>query len=415
MAASLDMINMCLNKCHRLLIMCCHPKRPPVLANFAPLLVLVLFAYVGSGCDLLAPGNDPSLPAGPGLTASVGGNAEGLWRFDLETLEPTPVVETDRTPIGVTASPDHKHWYTAWGIGSALDGDTRKVLAVLNPASGRITKRTSTPGSFRGRAPIRYEPVNDQLVVFDLDGTAQFFDAVTLELAHELPVGEVEGAAIAHTGEKMYVGVSTESGPRVRVYDPKEKDIVNTISLPDNLGLSDVALSPDERYLFATTWSSLGPPGRFYMVDLKSSEMLFTGPVGSYAELAVTPDGRHVFIDCPAGGMLEHVPTQQVLRFDTQTRELEVFIDGRTNDLDIPNVALIADKITMLPGGEAFVIRNPLAARVRLDDDDQAIPALIKVDAETAEVLATYTPERDVEGDVKSYILHLGTATVPNT
>ncbi|PEN08896.1 hypothetical protein CRI93_03880 [Longimonas halophila] len=373
----------------------------------------MLFACVGSGCDTVGPGDDPSLPAGPAVIASVGGNAEGLWRFDLETLEPTSVVETDRTPIGVTASPDHEHWYTAWGTGSALDGDTRKVLAILEPASGRITKRTSTPGSFRGRAPILYEPVNDQLVVFDLDGTAQFFDAATLELAHELPVGEVEGAAVAHTGEKIYIGVSTASGPRVRVYDPTEADIVNTISLPDNLGLSDVALSPDERYLFATTWSSLGPPGRFYMVDMKSSEVLFTGPVGSYAELAVTPDGRHVFIDCPAGGMLGHVPTNQVLRFDTQARELGVFIEGG-EALGLGYEGLVADKITMLPGGEAFAIRNPSPARIRLDGGEQAIPALIKVDTETAEVLATYTPERDEEGYVKSYILHLGTATAPD-
>jgi WD40 repeat protein len=183
------------------------------------------------------------------VVASVGGDADGLWRFDPETLEPTPITEVpDRTPIGVASSLDHERWYTAWGTGNRFEGSARKVLAAFNPTSGRIMKRASVPGSFKGRAPLLYEPVNDHLVVFDLDGSAQFFDAATLELEHELSVGPLEGAAVAPERGDIYFGVSTESGPQIRVYDPTEAKVTRTISLPDKLGLSDLTLSPDKRY-----------------------------------------------------------------------------------------------------------------------------------------------------------------------
>jgi hypothetical protein len=128
--------------------------------------------------------------------------------------------------------------------------------------------------------------------------------------------------------------------------------------------------------------------------------------------MAVHPSGRYVYVDCPAGGMRELIPTNKILRFDTQAREMEVFIDGHEG-LGLPGRALIADKITMLPGGEAFVIRNPVPARTRLDEDEEAAPSLLVVDTETKDVLATYVPPRDEDGAVTGAVVDLAFTVVP--
>jgi DNA-binding beta-propeller fold protein YncE len=378
-------------------------------AAVLPLLALCALAAPLAGCDLFGDdAENASLPEGPALVAQTDGDEPALWLFDPQTLERTAVVETEnRAPRGVAFSPNYERWYLSWGTGSKLDGDARNVLATLDPASGRITKRTSTPDLSVGGGQLIYEPQNDHIVSYgNGGGDVQFFDAETLKLEHEQAIGSfVGGAAVAEEREKIYFGIPS----RIYVYDVAEQEISSTIPLPGPPpSFSDAALSPDERYLFATTYSTLGGPGRFYMVDLDTGETIFDeSPVGKKANLAVSPDGRYVYIDCPAGAAgRSFVPFQKVLRFDVKAREMEVFIDGG-EALGLDGYALATNYITMLPGGEAFVIQNRAAGLI------EGEPLLIKVDAETGERLATYDPPRSDEGWALAIARHLYSGTVP--
>jgi hypothetical protein len=66
-----------------------------------------------------------------------------------------------------------------------------------------------------------------------------------------------------------------------------------------------------------------------------------------------------------------------------------------------------------LEAGEAFVIRNPVPARTRLDENEEAAPSLLVVDTETKDVLATYVPPRDEDGAVTGAVIDLAFTVVP--
>lgn len=386
----------------------------------------LLVALVLAGCDLFGP-DDPdelSLPDDLALVALMGGNTPGLRTFDPETLERSALIETDdRQPIGLVVSPDDERWYVSWTIGSYSDGDARYVLAAFDPARGRFVKRNSWPGTSEvveglSNSSLIYDPINDRIVAYDSHPAVQFFDAASLEPEgrHMIGVTEeevVEAAVLAEEREEIYFG----SYQKIHVYDLNEQEVTETFSVEghpvlQSSGFVELALSPDERHLYGTMFRGPGGPGTFFVMDLTSGQILTKKVVGSYAGMAVHPGGRYVYVDCPAGGMRELIPTNKILRFDAQTREMEVFIEGG-EALGLPGRALIADKITMLPGGEAFVIRNAIPARTRLDEDEEAAPSLLVVDTETKDVLATYVPPRDEDGAVTGAVFDLALTVVP--
>ena len=378
------------------------------------LLLGVTLCFVG--CDLLDDGEKRSLPAeGPVLIASMDGNEPGLWLFDPQTLERTAVVETEkRAPRGVAFSPNFERWYLSWGIGSQLDGDAHNVQATIDPVSGRITKRVATPDLSIGGYQLIYEPQNDHVVAYgNGSGDVQFFDAETLELVHERSIGDadsfVAAAVVAEEREKIYFGADTESEDQIYVYDTADQEISSAIPLPGPPpSVSDVALSPNERYLFATTYSTLGGPGRFYMVDLDTGETVFDAtPVGKKANLAVSPNGRYVYIDCPAGGLgRQFVPTQKVLRFDVEALEIDVFIDGAEEMGLETDAAFIADQVTMSSKGDALMMKVPGA--VKTPEGEKV--DLVRVAPETGRALTTYSLPRDDRGWVRAGVrqLHFG-------
>ncbi len=388
------------------------------------LLVLSMTIVMLSSCDLLGLGEDQSRPEGPVIVASVDGNETGLWLFDPETLERTNVVESiSHVPRGVAFSPNYESWYLTWRVGSILDGDVQSVLAVLDPRSGRIVDRAVTSDLAVGGSFLTYDAANRQIVAYGGGGgKAQFFDAETLELVHEQPIGlsnsYVRTAVVAEGRGKVYFGANAGSeNDLIHVYDTDRQEVIGTLRLIEDAvrrgstAPIDLALSPDERYLFATTFTSLGLDGfgAFFMIDLETGEVVAEHRAGKHANLAVSPDGRYVYIDCPAGGLYEFAPTNQVLRFDTQAHEMDVFLDG-PEALGLEGRVLIADQITMLPNGNV-VFEN--AGPSKIKDTENNGPTLIKVDANTGEVLAMYIPTRDERGYVTAAARQLEFGIVP--
>lgn len=381
------------------------------------LLTLVL-AVTWIGCDLIGTGGDSkktlSLPDGSVLAASVDGNEPGLWLFNPATLERTTRVEAfSGYPPNLTFSSDYRRWYGTWREGSQLDGTLRSVLVAFDPQNGTIVKRRTTSDLAVGGSYLTYDSTRDEIVAYggSVGAPVHFFDDETLELAREHSLGGeksyVATAAVAEERGRIYFGANTEESAQIYAYDTANQAIMKTFLLTEDptlqrSALSDVALSPDERYLFATTFLSPGGPGRFYMVDLKAGETIFEGPAGGYSNLAIHPDGRYVYIDCPAGGLRNLIPTQKVLRFDVEARKMEIFIDG-PEELGLKSGALIADQITMLPGGETLVMT--IAGGV--ENAEGRNVHLTRVDAGTGQALATYSLPHDDRGYITSRIRFL--------
>jgi sugar lactone lactonase YvrE len=386
-------------------------------------LVLLTGLLLGGtvGCDLFGTdggedGGGTALPEGPAVAASMEGGDDNsaLWVFDAETLERTAVIETEnKVPDGVAFSPDYERWYVTWDT-CCNDEDTRKVRSILDPTSGEITRRVATSDLSVGNGQLFYEPITDH-VVANGDG-ADFFDPKTLEL-ESTPFDGGGRAVVADKRETLYFVSGTKE---ISVYDPVAGNLTNTIQLPTTLYLTDIGLSPDERYLYATAWGGATTgSGQFYAVDLETGETIFEGgPVGKSANLAVAPNGRSVYIDSPAGGLGSLATgTGKVYRFDVEARELEVFLDWTCCD-GPPELTgghgLIADKITMLPSGEAFIMYNRAALLdYRSEEVGEPAPPLLKIDAETGEVLATYTLPRKENGTPRATIRQLHFGVVP--
>lgn len=414
-----------MNKMYRMLSALGSFQRKSVSAVFVLLLAVVL-AGAPMGCDLFGLGDEEAqnLPSEPVLIASMTGNTEGLWLFDPSTLEREAIVEAvkGQTIQGMARSSNSGRWYLSWSVGSTLEGTHREVLAAVDPSTGQIVERASfSDRSVAG--PLVYEPTRGEIVAYGSGSYgARFFDAETLKRVRRHPIGptdstEVPAAVVAADQGKIYFGSSRFRKTRkVRVYDVSEQAVVRSFrptadpALRES-GVTDLALSPDGRFLYATTYS-LQTGGAFSAVELEAGEVIAEHPAGSYANLAVHPNGRYVYVDCPAGGMRELIPTNKILRFDMQAREMEVFIGGG-EALGLGYEGLIADKITMLPGGEGFVIRNPGPARTRLDEGKKGNPSLLVVDTETKDVLATYVPPRDEDGAVTGAVIDLAFTVMP--
>lgn len=406
-----------MNKMYRMLSALGSFQRKSVSAVFVLLLAVVL-AGAPMGCDLFGLSDEEAqnLPSEPVLIASMTGNTEGLWLFDPSTLEREAIVEAvkGQTIQGMARSSNSGRWYLSWSVGSTLEGTHREVLAAVDPSTGQIVERASfSDRSVAG--PLVYEPTRGEIVAYGSGSYgARFFDAETLKRVRRHPIGptdstEVPAAVVAADQGKIYFGSSRFGKTRkVRVYDVSKQAVVRSFRPTADpalrgSGVTDLALSPDGRFLYATTYS-LQTGGAFSAVELEAGEVIAEHPAGSYANLAVHPNGQYVYVDCPAGGRRNLIPTQQVLRFDVTNRKIEVFIDD-PDAVGIQNVALIADDITTLPSGEAVVFKNPIAQRVQIDEGDPQNPSLIKVDAESGELLGSYTLPRDDRGYVKAGIL----------
>ena len=406
-----------MNKMYRMLSALGSFQRKSVSAVFVLLLAVVL-AGAPMGCDLFGLGDEEAqnLPSEPVLIASMTGNTEGLWLFDPSTLEREAIVEAvkGQTIQGMARSSNSGRWYLSWSVGSTLEGTHREVLAAVDPSTGQIVERASfSDRSVAG--PLVYEPTRGEIVAYGSGSYgARFFDAETLKRVRRHSIGptdstEVPAAVVAADQGKIYFGSSRFGKTRkVRVYDVSKQAVVRSFRPTADpalrgSGVTDLALSPDGRFLYATTYS-LQTGGAFSAVELEAGEVIAEHPAGSYANLAVHPNGQYVYVDCPAGGRRNLIPTQQVLRFDVTNRKIEVFIDD-PDAVGIQNVALIADDITTLPSGEAVVFKNPIAQRIQIDEGDPQNPSLIKVDAESGELLGSHTLPRDDRGYVKAGIL----------
>lgn len=331
--------------------------------------------------------------SGPVLAAAVDGNEPALWLFNPESSDRVKVstVTDGEVPVSMDFSEDFSRWYGVWRAG------TLSQLHAFDPRSGEIFWQMPTNEPF-----VTVAPGSDLVVNYGREKFF-FFDAGDLSLVGERRIDEVTWDLAAASGRPhLYY----ERGNTIQIFDTEQMAPVDSVVLfgPEDPRYGRTSawrleLGPNDHHLYVTTFTAQGLDGfgTFYMIDLMAREVVFEGRAGKYSQMALSPDGRFVYIDGPGGinRRRNFASIGELLRFDVQQRKMEVFI--KSSDIDGSDEAkglqinsrLQTDQITMLDGS-AFVVN--LWGVLDNDTEPRRYPILVKMDTETGEVLATHDP-----------------------
>jgi len=214
-------------------------------------------------------------------------------------------------------------------------------------------------------------------------GALHFIDRKTFTLAvvDSTAFGPMAASSVT---ESLYGIASVRV---IGVYNIDSFRLARTISIDSTSFLwnaNDMKMSADGNNLFLTAQTSVNTfwQGTFYHIDLNTDSVVAALPCGRYAQLGVSPDGRSVYVADPAGFTQDYIPTGRFLRYNVQSRTIDIFIDwGQfaeiTGVISTEQVNVASDNRSI------FVTVNGgrTCSQPYLD--------LVKIDAETKNVLGT--------------------------
>jgi hypothetical protein len=358
--------------------------------------------------DLNDDNGKPGLPDNSVLLATTDGRGSGIWTFDPGTLEVQDTL-LNRFIWSINYASDYRTLYTAW---RDRNSNIRKAYAI----------------DVETREIVRKQEIWSPIVKLDRTGTRlismgigiQMLDAHTFEILHEghtdifnptakIAASPVKDEFYALINEDLRSGLSG-----LMIFDAQTFSVKSIIPLTDDenrrrgMQGSYIDVSPDGRYVYATAsnWESYGS---FHVIDLQKEEQIFEAQCGGFSWLGVSPDGRYVYISDPAGAPFtlvglsyEFVPTNQILRYDVERRDMEVFVDG-AEELGLSGPNLITSSIAVAPDSRSMFIRILSAG----ETDEGISPSIIHVDTRTRELLNVYRLTPDPDGFVRSYLHQL--------
>lgn len=266
---------------------------------------------------------------------------------------------------------------------------------------------------------IILDPLKEKVITYRGSDYIQFYDAQTLTLTFEdsIGLGTIRKMVASTAKNEVYAFISTEQGTKIIVYNTHDYRLEQIIALSDNEtrnnGMTpvDLDISPDGNNLYATVfnWSDPDAPGwygSFHAIDLLTNQVDTEFVCGAYSQIGVAPDGKYVYLTDPAGYTYELMPTNQVLRYDVISKEIEVFIDGSI-DIGLKPMGdsdyFITDQIVIAPDSRTMFIT--IAGAVTTADGNDI--HIAKIDTKTKRILDYYAIPRDYRGYITSEIRRL--------
>ena len=351
----------------------------------------------------------PGLPDNLVLLATTFGHGEGIWTFDPGTLEVQDTLFTGFT-WSINYASDYRTVYTAW----------RDPSSNMNKANA-IDVET--------KEKVKTQELWNPIVKLDRTGTRlismlagiQMLDAHTFEILHEghtdiynltvkIAASPVKDEFYALINEDFRSGLSG-----LMIFDAQTFSVKSIIPLTDdenrhrNMHGYYIDVSPDGRYVYATVFNWGGRYGSFHVIDLQKEEQIFEAQCGGFSWLGVSPDGQYVYISDPAGTPFsliglshEFEPTNQILRYDVERREMEVFANG-AEDLSLSGPNLITSSIAVAPDSRSMFIRVLSGG----ETEEGISPSIIHVDTRTRELLNVYSSSPDPDGYVRPSLHYL--------
>lgn len=301
------------------------------------LFVICCLLFVGSCRERVVPPPDkppyiPPLPDDVALYVSIDDwEGVGLRVLNANSLELVDsLITKPGVPWTIEFSPDYENLYSIWhGIPSYIHNIYSVKLPTLE-----VTNRVQLKYSKHALAKSADERY---LVAYGINGM-DIFDRQTLSLVLQDTsdfYGKSSRIAASRNHNKIYF-TRWQNRPCVGfgVYDLDSLKVTDTLTIFDKTmypGLEDVDLvvSPDDKFMFfsAFNWRGGGGFNSFFVINISEKRIIAKYPCGPFARLAVSPDGKSVYIS-KAGWTLYIFPTvhHPMYRYDVETNTLSTFL-----------------------------------------------------------------------------------------
>lgn len=368
-----------------------------------------------SGCKKAGP-IEPIAPPEPlpndlALFASIDGNWTGIQVFNANSLQLIDSFQTSGgVPFHIDLSADYQTWYSVWAPAVydytlfAIDARSKNILNQRRPTGISLTS-AMTKGFL-----ITY------------GARRQFWNHVDFSLVHEDSTDRIDLRMVVSPDERKLYSIYKRLGAPagrsldgIMVYQLDQFQVERTFSIADSLRQrkmqeADLKISPDGRYLFITVfnWGQRWY-GSFHAIDLTTDQVVAEYPCGKFSQMAVSPNGRYVYITDPAGYLYEMQPTGHLLRYDILARTMEVFIDWIPYNLT-GGGRLITDQVVIAPDNRTMFLTTFNDGQT---SDGKTI-GIMKVDLRTKSILGIYEMPKDHRGYVTQIITRLKLGTYRN-
>jgi outer membrane protein assembly factor BamB len=297
-----------------------------------PIVIIGFLLLSMATCDISGP-ND-TLREKLALFVTFEYNHSGVVIMDANTMELLDTLRTPALPRSIEISNDYHTWYL-------LGANDRNHLIAMDSRSRTVIKDVFV-GDYTGMA---LSPENTLICLYGMGfSRLVFVDTNTFEVIKVDTT--VQGVTVKFLSDDiLYVG----QGDYIFEYDVTDFSIKR--EFPMSRGVWDMAISPVGEKMFVTTPSTISENGTFYTIDLVSGDIIDQHAAGKYSRMAITPDGKHVYVTDPAGIRGEAMATNKLLRYNVDERRMDVFMEG-TDELGYPRGTLITRYAFVSPDGE---------------------------------------------------------------
>lgn len=328
----------------------------------------------------------PPLPDDVAIFVSMDGTEAGLWILNANTLELIDsMITAPGVPWYIEFSPDNNIWYSSWGRGTNynLYSSSLKPISILKSIS------LQTANSF-----LVKNKTQDYLVAYISKGI-EIFDRVSLNLLKydtTALFGESSRITSSRNTDIIYfTWIENRQIVGFGKYDLTSLKVIDTLRLFNDAqfyGLQDVDLivSNDDRYLFfsAFNWRGLTGFGSFFVIDLTLRTIVKEYRVGAFSQLAISPDGKNVFISDPGGYLYNFPSSGKIWQYDVENKTMNILL----NDL------YYTDRITVAEDNRTLFITPVISFTMK--DGQRAW--VVKVDAQNGQIKDYYPVFYDSTG-----------------
>jgi DNA-binding beta-propeller fold protein YncE len=304
------------------------------------LTALLLASILLAACDSAPPagpeGGEPCVRAGETvLYFAVGGTAttarpSGLRSLDAPDLAPVDSHHTRHWPHLFAVTPDGGTLIARWND----DSGSPYLMRAVHAGTGEVLRSVA----INPWAEVAYDPVGGLLAVVEPSSSepVRFYAESTFDLLWEAPLGELRNPDFSADGTRLYAvapgTANADEAGAVIAYDVRDRVVVTEVPLYDNDTTwrwswpTDLEASPDGRIYVATidnTGGINGGGGLLHVVDPDARVVVDREPAGNFAQIAIDPTGRFVYVTDP--GSVHVMSLRELRRYDAVTATSEVW------------------------------------------------------------------------------------------
>jgi len=283
------------------------------------LLQINLF-YIITSCDS-NPIIDYNVNPSQTIVSTIYGSFNGIKLYDACTFT---LIDSISTPLDAPTFVENTN-------------DGHKLFSVLNDdnANNFLISLSTNPLSIVQIVPcigwrVTKNFSDDILFVYGgFYNTLQLFNLESLSVLREQQISKIGLMISSPTENKMYGLRADEGYSSIFIYNIDSLSIIEEIQFSSIAEIAtDISVSNDDRFVFFTTFlGSSSFLAKFYAFDTQSRSIVSEIYCPPFASVGVSPDGKSVYITDPAGYLYELPSSGKLLRYDVETRSMNVFID----------------------------------------------------------------------------------------